>query len=62
MRVRDIRPRRPEQNGKVERSHRIDEEEFWRRYVGQDFDLASSREAAGFTRAAQDPAHASHDE
>lgn len=27
VRVRYIRPRRPEQNGKVERSHRIDEEE-----------------------------------
>jgi transposase InsO family protein len=41
VRVRCIRPRRPEQNGKVERSHRIDEEEFWGRYAGQDFDLAS---------------------
>ena len=28
-------------NGKVERSHRIDEEEFWGRYTGQDFELAS---------------------
>ena len=26
---RYIRPRRPQQNGKVERSHRIDNEEFW---------------------------------
>jgi transposase InsO family protein len=26
-----IRPRRPQQNGKVERSHGIDNEEFWRR-------------------------------
>jgi transposase InsO family protein len=26
---RYIRPRRPQQNGKVERSHRIDQEEFW---------------------------------
>jgi len=26
---RYIRPRRPQQNGKVERSHRIDAEEFW---------------------------------
>lgn len=26
---RYIRPRRPQQNGKVERSHRIDHEEFW---------------------------------
>jgi transposase InsO family protein len=40
VRVRDIRPRRPQQNGKVERSHRIDDEEFWGRYVGQDFDAA----------------------
>jgi transposase InsO family protein len=31
---RYIRPRRPQQNGKVERSHRIDNEEFWAR---QDF-------------------------
>jgi transposase InsO family protein len=30
-RLRHITPRRPEQNGKVERSHRIDEEEFWSR-------------------------------
>jgi transposase InsO family protein len=28
---RYIRPRRPQQNGKVERSHRIDSEEFWGR-------------------------------
>ncbi len=31
IRLRHIKPRRPEQNGKVERSHRIDEEEFWSR-------------------------------
>jgi transposase InsO family protein len=42
VRVRYIRPRRPQQNGKVERSHRIDEEEFWGRYHGQDFDAASA--------------------
>jgi hypothetical protein len=29
MRHRYIKPRRPQQNGKVERSHRIDNEEFW---------------------------------
>ncbi|HZT76592.1 MAG TPA: helix-turn-helix domain-containing protein, partial [Vicinamibacterales bacterium] len=29
IRHRYITPRRPEQNGKVERSHRIDDEEFW---------------------------------
>jgi transposase InsO family protein len=37
IRVRYIKPRRPQQNGKVERSHRIDEEEFWSQYAGQDF-------------------------
>ena len=46
VRVRYIRPRRPEQNGKVERSHRIDEEEFWGRYAGQDFDAAHAALAA----------------
>jgi hypothetical protein len=40
--VRYIRPRRPEQNGKVERSHRIDEEKFWGRYAGHDFDAATA--------------------
>jgi transposase InsO family protein len=30
IKLRSIRPRRPQQNGKVERSHRIDAEEFWR--------------------------------
>jgi hypothetical protein len=35
IRHRYITPRRPEQNGKVERSHRIDDEEFWSRH---DFD------------------------
>ncbi|MBP8104950.1 MAG: integrase core domain-containing protein [Nitrospira sp.] len=34
IRLRHIQPRRPEQNGKVERSHRIDEEEFWSRSTG----------------------------
>jgi transposase InsO family protein len=46
VRVRYIRPRRPEQNGKVERSHRIDDEEFWGRYAGQDFDAATDALAA----------------
>jgi len=32
IRHRYIKPRRPEQNGKVERSHRIDDEEFWSRH------------------------------
>jgi transposase InsO family protein len=31
MRHRYITPRRPQQNGKVERSHRIDSQEFWGR-------------------------------
>jgi hypothetical protein len=31
IRHRYIKPRRPDQNGKVERSHRIDNEEFWGR-------------------------------
>ena len=38
--------RRPQQNGKVERSHRIDDEEFWNRYAGRDFDAAMSDLAA----------------
>lgn len=40
IRVRYIQPRRPEQNGKVERSHRIDGEEFWRHVDHDDFDVA----------------------
>ncbi len=39
---RYIRPRRPQQNGKVERSHRIDHEEFWSRHRFPDFDTAAS--------------------
>lgn len=46
VRVRYIQPRRPQQNGKVERSHRIDDEEFWHRYGGQDFDVATGDLAA----------------
>jgi transposase InsO family protein len=41
IRVRYIRPRRPQQNGKVERSHRIDDEEFWTRYDGDNFEDAT---------------------
>src|SRR5215831_8060343 len=37
-----IRPRRPQQNGKVERSHRIDQEEFWGRHRFQDFDAVAT--------------------
>jgi transposase InsO family protein len=29
IRHKYIKPRRPQQNGKVERSHRIDDDEFW---------------------------------
>ena len=36
MRHRYIKPRRPQQNGKVERSHRIDSEEFWSRHEFND--------------------------
>ncbi len=37
-----IRPRRPQQNGKVERSHRIDQEEFWCRQRFPDFEAAAA--------------------
>ena len=42
IRHRYIRPRRPQQNGKVERSHRIDQEEFWARRRFGDFDEATT--------------------
>jgi transposase InsO family protein len=42
IRHRYIRPRRPQQNGKVERSHRIDNEEFWSRHRFQDFEVAAA--------------------
>jgi transposase InsO family protein len=38
IRHRYITPRRPEQNGKVERSHRIDDEELWQRHSFASFD------------------------
>src|SRR5216683_3113283 len=41
IRHRYIRPRRPQQNGKVERSHRIDQEEFWGRQRFPDFEAAA---------------------
>lgn len=47
VRVRYIKPRHPQQNGKVERSHRIDQEEFWGRYTGTDF-AAATRDLAGW--------------
>lgn len=40
IRHRYIRPRRPQQNGKVERSHRIDQEEFWGRQRFDSFEGA----------------------
>jgi transposase InsO family protein len=42
IRHRYIRPRRPQQNGKVERSHRIDHEEFWSRQRFSSFDDAAA--------------------
>ena len=41
IRHRYIKPRRPQQNGKVERSHRIDQEEFWGRQHFSDFAAAA---------------------
>ncbi len=41
IRHRYIKPRRPQQNGKVERSHRIDQEEFWGRERFADFEAAA---------------------
>jgi transposase InsO family protein len=38
---RYIKPRCPEQNGKVERSHRIDNEEFWGRQEFGEFEIAA---------------------
>jgi transposase InsO family protein len=40
---RYIRPRRPQQNGKVERSHRIDDEDFWQHH---DFARLADAESA----------------
>ncbi len=37
IQLRYIKPRCPEQNGKVERSHRVDEEEFWSRSTFAEF-------------------------
>jgi transposase InsO family protein len=41
IRHRYIRPRCPEQNGKVERSHRIDHDEFWSRHDFETFEAAA---------------------
>src|SRR5262249_23240031 len=40
IRHRYIQPRRPDQNGKVERSHRVDAEEFWGRSGFATFEAA----------------------
>lgn len=40
IRYRYIKPRHPEQNGKVERSHRTDQEEFWSRQRVDTFEAA----------------------
>src|SRR5712692_2419528 len=40
IRHRYIQPRRPEQNGKVERSHHVDAEEFWGRPSSEPFEAA----------------------
>jgi transposase InsO family protein len=50
IRHRYIRPRRPQQNGKVERRHRIDNEEFWRRHRFQDFEVTAAALRAWETR------------
>ena len=50
IRHRYIRPRCPQQNGKVERSHRIDNEEFWGRQRFDDFDVAAAAVRAWETR------------
>lgn len=42
IRHRYIKPRRPQQNGKVERSHRIDQEEFWGRHQFPEFEAAAT--------------------
>jgi transposase InsO family protein len=42
IRHRYIKPRQPQQNGKVERSHRVDAEEFWSRH---DFATRADAEA-----------------
>jgi transposase InsO family protein len=42
IRLRYIKPRCPEQHGKVERSHRVDDEEFWTRQSFTAFDPAAT--------------------
>ncbi len=42
IRYRYIKPRRPQQNGKVERSHRVDSEKFWNRHAFTEFTTAAA--------------------
>jgi len=42
IKLRYITLRRPDQNGKVERSHRVDSEEFWTRHSFNSFDQATA--------------------
>ena len=42
IRHRYIKPRRPDQNGKVECSHRVDPEEFWNRHTFETFEAAAT--------------------
>lgn len=42
IRHRYIQPRRPDQNGKVERSHRVDAEEFWGQHTFETFEAAAA--------------------
>ena len=42
IRHRYIKPRRPDQNGKVERRHRVDAEEFWDRHSFETYDAAAA--------------------
>ncbi len=42
MKHRYIEPRRPRQTDKVERSHRVDSEEFWGRHAFAEFDAAAT--------------------
>lgn len=42
IRLRYIKPRRPQQTGKVERSHRIGHEEFWSWHTFIDFDTVTT--------------------
>ena len=57
IRHRYIRPRRPQQNGKVERSHRIDQEEFWGRHTFDDFNATATALRGGRERTTTNVSH-----